>query len=130
MPRYAVNVITRRNGRVLVLKRQHGRALGGGLWGFPGGHIESGETPLAAATRELREECGAIATYLVRYLPPLIIDSNAAELTLVHRQFAGGVISLNEEHDDYRWVEASACHGPQFMSGIRVDLILLGLLER
>lgn len=29
-----------------------------GHWSFPKGHIEEGETPLAAAERELFEECG------------------------------------------------------------------------
>lgn len=43
------------DGRVLVAKRPAGKPLGG-LWEFPGGKIEPGETPEAALKRELREE--------------------------------------------------------------------------
>lgn len=44
-------------GRVLVQQRAPGRAMAG-LWEFPGGKIESGETPEAALVRELAEELG------------------------------------------------------------------------
>lgn len=44
-------------GRVLVQQRPPGKALAG-LWEFPGGKIESGETPEAALVRELEEELG------------------------------------------------------------------------
>lgn len=42
-------------GRVLLAQRPAGKALAG-LWEFPGGKIEAGETPEAALVRELKEE--------------------------------------------------------------------------
>jgi 8-oxo-dGTP diphosphatase len=44
-------------GRVLVQKRAEGRAMAG-LWEFPGGKLEAGETPQSALARELDEELG------------------------------------------------------------------------
>ena len=46
--------------RVLIAQRPPGKALAG-LWEFPGGKLEPGETPEAALIRELEEELG-IAT--------------------------------------------------------------------
>ena len=43
------------DGRVLIAKRPLGRSLAG-LWEFPGGKVEGGETPEAALIRELSEE--------------------------------------------------------------------------
>ncbi|WP_375339495.1 (deoxy)nucleoside triphosphate pyrophosphohydrolase [Sphingomonas fuzhouensis] len=42
-------------GRVLLQQRPQGKALAG-LWEFPGGKLEPGETPEAALVRELHEE--------------------------------------------------------------------------
>ncbi len=46
-----------RDGRVLVQQRPPGRSMAG-LWEFPGGKLEPGETPEAALIRELAEELG------------------------------------------------------------------------
>lgn len=46
-----------RDGRVLVQQRPPGTSMAG-LWEFPGGKLEPGETPEAALIRELAEELG------------------------------------------------------------------------
>lgn len=43
------------DGRVLLAQRPAGRSMAG-LWEFPGGKVEPGETPEAALVRELKEE--------------------------------------------------------------------------
>ena len=45
------------DGRVLLAQRPEGKSLAG-LWEFPGGKVEPGESPEVALIRELREELG------------------------------------------------------------------------
>lgn len=61
-------------GRVLVAERPAGKAMAG-LWEFPGGKVEAGETPEAALTRELKEELSIDVTQAC--LAPLSFASHA-----------------------------------------------------
>jgi 8-oxo-dGTP diphosphatase len=58
-PKVAAGCLVERDGRVLLTRR--GIEPGYGLWVFPGGHVDRGETLEVAALRETREECGAEA---------------------------------------------------------------------
>ncbi len=62
------------DGRVLLAQRPEGKSMAG-LWEFPGGKIETGETPETALIRELHEELG-IDTW-ESCLAPLTFASHA-----------------------------------------------------
>ena len=64
-----------RDGRVLLAQRPEGKSMAG-LWEFPGGKVENGESPEAALVRELDEELG-IQTW----------DSCLAPLTFASHQY-------------------------------------------
>ena len=53
----AACVLLDSDGRILIAKRPPGRSLAG-LWEFPGGKVEPGESPEHALVRELAEELG------------------------------------------------------------------------
>ena len=64
------------DGRVLLAQRPEGKSMAG-LWEFPGGKVEEGETPEAVLIRELHEELG-IETW-GSCLAPLTFASHSYE---------------------------------------------------
>ena len=62
------------DGRVLIAERPDGKAMAG-LWEFPGGKVEDGETPEQTLIRELQEELGIVVREAC--LAPLTFASHA-----------------------------------------------------
>lgn len=93
------------DGRVLIAKRPPGKPMAG-LWEFPGGKLQPGETPEACLIRELDEELGIKVTNSC--LAPLTFashtypDFHLLMPLFVCRRWDGTVRPL--EHSDIRWV--------------------------
>ena len=93
--------------RVLIAQRPAEREMGG-LWEFPGGKIEPGETPEEAIRRELEEELGI--TTRQACLAPLAFASHSYEkfnllmLLFVCRRWYGQPVA--REHEALKWVFA------------------------
>ena len=64
------------DGRVLLAQRPEGKSMAG-LWEFPGGKVEAGETPEAALIREIGEELGI--SLRLPCIAPLTFASHAYE---------------------------------------------------
>jgi 8-oxo-dGTP diphosphatase len=95
------------DGRVLLAQRPPGKSLAG-LWEFPGGKVEPGESPESALIRELHEELG-IETWQ-SCLAPLTFASHAyPEFHLLMPLFAcrrwQGIVSAREGQN-LAWVRA------------------------
>ena len=97
-----------RDGRVLLAQRPAGKRMAG-LWEFPGGKIETGETPEAALIRELGEELGIDTAESC--LAPLTFASHSYDdfhllmLVYVCRKWSGTPRPL--EGGELAWVRAS-----------------------
>lgn len=93
------------SGKVLLARRASGRSHEG-LWEFPGGRIEPGETPGEALRRELREELGIEAEIGAEAARSRVDgERGVIELIALLVPRFTGEITLSD-HDRIAWVEA------------------------
>ncbi|WP_093324071.1 8-oxo-dGTP diphosphatase MutT [Shimia haliotis] len=74
------------DGRILLAQRPQGKSMAG-MWEFPGGKVESGETPEVALIRELEEELG-INTWQSCLAPLTFASHNYDDFHLLMPLFA------------------------------------------
>ncbi|AMK17488.1 MULTISPECIES: (deoxy)nucleoside triphosphate pyrophosphohydrolase [Sphingobium] len=115
------------DGRVLLQQRPPGKAMAG-LWEFPGGKVESGETPEAALIRELEEELG-IRTHASCLAPATFASEALGErhlllLLYVCRKWEG--LPEARHATELKWAKPSQMFALEMPPA---DLPLIGLLD-
>jgi 8-oxo-dGTP diphosphatase len=100
-------IIKNSSGEFLACRRGLERHLGG-LWEFPGGKVDAGETPEAALARELREELGI----RVRVGKPLsaVVEWTDGGVSIRLRGFFCEIIEgvpFAHEHEEIRWCKTA-----------------------
>jgi mutator protein MutT len=92
--------VIERDGRFLVCQRPaHKRH--GGLWEFPGGKLEPGESDAEAAARELQEELGVTVTHVARELFGVEDPGSPFHIAFIPVAISGAPACL--EHSALRW---------------------------
>jgi 8-oxo-dGTP diphosphatase len=107
-PIRVVAAVIQRDGKILACRRAPHKSLAG-LWEFPGGKLEPGETDEVALAREIREELGieiAVGAFIAESVAPAgdtVIALNAywAQTT------AGGDFS-STDHDRMEWLSPAS----------------------
>ena len=107
MPEIVVAALVH-EGRVLLVHRSPNRHVYPDVWDLPGGHIETGETELAALTREMHEELGVQITagsaiHLCRLQKGRGDESVRFSAWLVGEWEGTPANAAPEEHDEIRW---------------------------
>ncbi len=116
-----------RDGAFLLVRRRN--PPDAGLWGYPGGKIERGETIMQAACRELLEETGVVARPCC-LLTPVEVFRHGAECELsahfillpVGCRWTSGNAAPSSDAVDARWFSIEA------MSG-RSEVLSAGVLD-
>lgn len=116
-----------RDGRLLVQQRPDGLSMAG-LWEFPGGKIEPGETPEQALIRELAEELGIDVEQACLapacFASDMIDDRHLLLLLYVCRKWRGMPVARHASA--LRWVRPVDLYG---LAMPPADKPLIGLLE-
>lgn len=105
----AAAIIENEKGQILIARRGPGKSLAG-MWEFPGGKLEPGESPEACLKRELQEEMRiAIEPYERFAVNEHDYGTVRIRLIAYRATFVGGAVTL-ADHDEYRWAAPGELH--------------------
>lgn len=132
-PRLGAIAVVIRGREVLLVQRRN--PPDSHLWGFPGGHVEWGETALHAAARELREETGVIAapqSYLtnvdvLRVAPDGTTDVHYLLAAVLCIYESGEPVADDDAADARWWPVEDVLDGRLEMSARVTDVLTLAL---
>lgn len=99
-----VGAIIRRGDTVFATRRNPERSAGG-LWEFPGGKVEAGETPEGALARELHEELDvevAVGSFIDQSLSS--VGTATIELSCYSVALRGAEPTSSTDHDAMTWI--------------------------
>jgi 8-oxo-dGTP diphosphatase len=105
----AVTVLVFRAGKMLSMRRAATQKAGPGLWEGVSGRVRAGEDPIAAARREVVEETRLEVSIHPRPITTYAALRRGEPMTVIVFAAAheGGEVELSEEHDAFRWCDAS-----------------------
>lgn len=122
-PYLAVSAAIVRDGKVLLVRRARNPALG--IYTLPGGGVETGETLMQAATREVREETSLTIEPVALAGHREVIVRDAQDRIERHfvimcyaARWRSGEIALNDELDDARWLVPAELTGLRTTEGL------------
>lgn len=95
-----VAAVIEKDGRILACRRAPHKAAAG-LWEFPGGKVEPGETPEHALVREIAEELGVTIQVLGHFSTD---EHDGIRLICLRGQLVGTEPAESTDHDALRWV--------------------------
>lgn len=122
MPTSIAIAVVEHEGRFLIGQRPAGAALAG-LWEFPGGKIEPGESAEEAAARECREEAGIEVEPLFRY--PQRDESYSHDRVRLHFIGCRPLSESVAPRAPFRWVKREELNRYAFPTGNAEILELL-----
>lgn len=127
IPKLAASACVWRNGEVLLIRRAKPPVTD--AWSLPGGHVEAGETVMAAAARELLEETGVTAKLDTLVGVYDVLPRDAEGRLLAHYAiccftglWSAGEAQAFSDAAEVRWLAPERFAGVPFLPSVKVAI--------